>query len=124
VDVGRPSARRHPALSQGHDGVVQGVWHGCQVELSISEDVRVHARGDERPVDVIHRPIKNLSIRQRRVLPSDSPETCDDTLEPDIEHGGGDVDGFVWLVRIHRCRLTRTEIGQLAAGNMKAHEMT
>jgi hypothetical protein len=123
VDIGRPSARRHPALAQSHDGIVQGVWHGCQVEFSISEDVRVHAGGDERSVDVIHGPIKHVSIRQRRALPSDSPESGDDALEPDIEHGGCNVDGLVRLIRIHRCRLASTEIGELALGDMEAHEM-
>jgi hypothetical protein len=123
VDVGRPSARRQPALPQSSDCVVQGVWHGCQVELSTSEDVRVHAHGDEWPVNIIHGPIKHLSIRQRRALPSDSPESSDYALEPDIQHGGCNVDGFVWLVRIHRCRLASTEIRKLTVRDVEAHEM-
>jgi hypothetical protein len=123
VNVRRPSAGRNPTLPQGRDGAVQGVRYGCQIELAILEDVRVHALGDERPVDVVHGPIKHLSIRKRRALPSDSPESGDDALEPDIQHGGGDVDSLIWLVRIYRCRFTSTEIGEPAAWDVKAHEM-
>jgi hypothetical protein len=123
VDIGRPSARRHPTLSQSSNCVVQGVRYGCQIELPTLEDVRVHAHGNERPVNVIHGPIKRLSVRQRRALPSHSPESSDYALKPDIEHGGCDVDGFVWLVRIHRCGLASTQIGELTMRDVEAHEV-
>jgi hypothetical protein len=124
VDVGRPSACRHPALPQSSNCVVQGVRHSSKIESAILEDARVHALGDERSVDVVHRPIGHVSVEEELRLLRDLPESGDDALEPDIEHGGGNVDGLVWLVRIHRCRLASTEIGELAVWDMDAHQVT
>jgi hypothetical protein len=60
VDIGCPSARRHPALAQSSNCVVQGVRYGCQIELPTAKDVRVHTLGDKRPVDVVHGPTRRV----------------------------------------------------------------